>query len=342
MTEHLERAELRDAFRAAFGVSGMANKRFQEGEPWKARTQDPAKAASLIRDLCYVLKDLSILMHPYIPRAADRLAGFFGLRTGAGGLSWKDLGVLEGLGQVGTPEVLFSKLEDDRIAELRERYAGSQKERADRESAKASEDAAAAGKAPLPAAAPGNPAAPEKAAEPAVPPPMPYAELPAEERFAKLVDLRAAKIVKIERHPKADKLYIETLDDGSGAERIIVSGLVPFYKEEELLGKTIVLVNNLKPAKLRGTESRGMLLAASKDGPEGHEIVEVLEASWAEPGARVSLESTVGEPSPEIDIDTFFSMPIRSEGGTVKVGPKVLGAEGRPLTTVRVTDGNVG
>jgi len=342
ITAHLERAELRDAFRAAFAVSGLANKRFQDGEPWKARTQDPVKAASLIRDLCYVLKDLSILMHPYIPRAADRLAGFFGLKTGAGGLTWKDLGVLEGLGRVGTPEVLFSKLEDDRIAELRERYAGSQKERADRESAKASEDAAAVGKAPQPTASPGNPAAPEKPAEPAAPAPMPYAELPPEERFAKLVDLRAAKIVKIERHPKADKLYIETLDDGSGAERVIVSGLVPFYREEELLGKTIVLVNNLKPAKLRGTESRGMLLAASKDDPEGHEIVEVLDASWAAPGARVSLEGNDGEPPAQIDIDTFFSVPIRSEGGTVKVGPKTLQAEGRTLTTLRVTDGHVG
>jgi len=71
----------------------------------------------------------------------------------------------------------------------------------------------------------------------------PYADLPQEQRFLKLIALKEARIVKIERHPKADKLYVETLDDGSGIERVIVSGLVPFYKEEELLGKNIILVD---------------------------------------------------------------------------------------------------
>lgn len=351
ITDHLERAELRDAFRAAFTISGIANKRFQDGEPWKARSQDPAKAAGLIRDLCYVLKDLSILMHPYIPGAADRLAGFFGRKVGGpDGLSWKDLGALEGLGRITVPEVLFSKLEDERIAELRERYAGSQKDRADREAAKTSGEAPSAGTPPAPSARPEPAAGPapsapaSAAASPTAPAPAPapYADLPVEERFSRLVDLRAARIVKIERHPKADKLYIETLDDGSGTERVIVSGLVPFYQEEELLGKTIVLVNNLKPAKLRGVESRGMLLAASKDGPEGREIVEVLETPWAAPGTRVSPEGDAFETPAEIDIDTFFSMPIRTEGGSVKVGPRPLQAEGRTLSTARVMDGNVG
>lgn len=351
ITEHLERAELRDAFRAAFSISGIANKRFQDGEPWKARTQDPAKAASLIRDLCYVLKDLAILMHPYIPRAAEKLAGFFGLRVGGpDGLVWKDLGNLEGLGRVSAPEVLFSKLEDERIAELRERYAGSQKDRADRESGKAGAETGSGAPAGTPAPSPATPAgagnSAASSAQPGqsapAPAPMPYADLPVEERFARLVDLRTAKIVRIERHPKADKLYIETLDDGSGTERVIVSGLVPFYREEELLGKTIVLVNNLKPAKLRGVESRGMLLAASKDGPEGHEVVEVLDVPWAAPGTRIGPEGSYGEPPAEIDIDTFFSMPIRAEQGIVMVGSKPLLSEGRPLKTERVTDGHVG
>ena len=347
ITGHLERAELRDAFRLAFSISGIANKRFQDGEPWKARVQEPAKAASLIRDLCYILKDLAILMHPYIPRAAAVLAGFFGLNVGGSdGLSWNDLGKLEGLERVAAPEVLFTKLEDDKIAELRDRYAGSQKDRAGRESVKAGVETGGLPQNPPPRSEKGAGKIPSTSAKPAesvpAPSPMPYADLPVEDRFSRLVDLRTAKIVKIERHPKADKLYIETLDDGSGAERVIVSGLVPFYKEEELLGKTIVLVNNLKPAKLRGVESRGMLLAASKDGPEGHEVVEVLDVPWAAPGTRVFLETVFGEPPAEIDIDTFFSMPIRSEQGTVKVGSQTLTADGRPLKTERVTDGHVG
>ncbi|MDP3176354.1 MAG: methionine--tRNA ligase, partial [Spirochaetaceae bacterium] len=76
-TARLERAELRDAFRDAFDLADLANKRFQEGEPWKTRTSEPEKAAGLVRDLCYVLRDLAIMVHPYMPDAAARLASFF-------------------------------------------------------------------------------------------------------------------------------------------------------------------------------------------------------------------------------------------------------------------------
>ena len=77
------------------------------------------------------------------------------------------------------------------------------------------------------------------------------------------MDLRAARIIDVKRHPDAEKLYIETIDLGT-EQRTIVSGLVPHYKEEELNGHMIVLVSNLKPALLRGVESKGMLLAASE------------------------------------------------------------------------------
>lgn len=334
----LERAELRDAFRAAFQIADLANKRFQAAEPWKARTTDPDRVASLLLDLCLVLRDLAIIMHPYMPSAMDALAGFLGLSVGPGGLSWKDVGRREGVSTVRSAAVLFQKLEPDRIAELRDRYSGTQKDRAEREADKATEargaDRGAAGSAKT-----------ERAPQtPADTKPVPYAELPLPERFARLVDLRVAKIVKVERHPKADKLYIETLDDGSGRERVIVSGIVPFYREEELLGKNIVLVNNLRPAKLRGVESRGMLLAASRSGVEGKETVEVLEAPWALPGTRVLLE---GQDSgiaadAEIDVEAFFSVPISAKDGAVLVGDRPLMAQGRPFKTVSVPDGDVG
>ena len=117
-----------------------------------------------------------------------------------------------------------------------------------------------------------------------------------EERFSKSIDLRVAKIVSVERHPKADKLFIETIDLGYET-RQIVSGLVGHYTEEELARKQIILVSNLKPAKLRGVESQGMLLAASKG-----ETVEVLFLENAEPGARVSLDGfpTGDDPLPMI------------------------------------------
>jgi methionyl-tRNA synthetase len=350
--DHLERAELRDAFRSAFELSDLANKRFQDGAPWKTRTSDPAAAAALIGELCYVLRDLAVMIRPFLPGAAARLASFLGesfaaSAAGAGGLTWADVGRRGGLGKVASPEVLFSKLEDDRVAELRDRYAGSQKERAGRnaEAARATEAAPGSDAASPASTAPAAPVA----QAPKAPKPAPLAELPAEERFERLIDLRVAKIVKIERHPKADKLYVETLDDGSGVERVIVSGLVPYYKEEQLLGKSIVLVNNLKPARLRGVESRGMLLAASRKvvgeaGASVKEAVEVLDAGDAAPGTRLSLEGriTAAAALPEIDVDAFFSVPIAAKGGFAYIGSARLVAGSRPFALGLVPEGEVG
>jgi methionyl-tRNA synthetase len=285
-----------------------------------------------------------------MPHAAEKLAAMLGQRLGGGGLDWSALGGTTGLLKVGTPEVLFAKLDEKYIAELRERYSGSQKDRAER-------DEYAQGKAAAAEAAPVA-ATPEKAQSPAVhaeaattaspvpapAKPIPYADLPLEQRFGKLIALKVAKIVKIERHPKADKLYIETLDDGSGTERVIVSGLVPFYKEEELLGQNIILVDNLKPAKLRGIESRGMLLAASLAGPEGKEAVEVLSASWAAPGTAVTLEGMAAgnQVEPQIDVDSFFSVPLLSKGGFAMAGSARLAVDGKPLSLLKVLDGEIG
>jgi len=336
-TDHLERAELRDAFRAAFELSDLANKRFQEGEPWKTRTSDPEAAAALIGELCYVLRDLAVMIHPFLPASASRLSSFFGKTIGPGGLTWSDIGVAGGLASVRAPEVLFAKLEDELVTELRDRYSGTQRERSDRDAS------------PLAEAQAADTASTAKAAP--APKPFPLAELAVEERFERLIDLRVAKIVKIERHPKADKLYIETLDDGSGSQRVIVSGLVPFYSEGELLGKSIVLVNNLKPAKLRGIESAGMLLAASrmvvgKDGSSVKEAVEVLDAGDAAVGTRLALEGGAGfgalEAPGEIDVDTFFSVAIKAAGGFARIGERRLVTPAGPIALSKVPDGEIG
>ncbi|MDR1506756.1 MAG: methionine--tRNA ligase [Treponema sp.] len=347
ITEKLEGAELRDAFRLIFELSSFANKTFQDCEPWKLRTADPPQAAAVIRGLCCVVKDLAILIGPYLPASAEKIASFFGLRFAAGGVSpsaapaaaaaggkslgWDDLGKTGGLSQVVKSEVLFAKLEDEKIDRLREQYSGSQKDRAPKA------DKAAAG---APAAAAGNPV--KAAGEPG---PVPL--------FGKTLDLRVAEIVKVERHPNAEKLYIETLDI-AGEQRVIVSGIVPFYREDELLGKHIIVAYNLKAAKLRGVESRGMLLAAEDhggsgadggsraDGESGEMRCEVLDASGVPSGTRVVLDGEEAPDSPEeITIDTFFSVPIRVVGGVVTSGGKALTLDGKPLRTSVVTDAEV-
>lgn len=359
IAEKLEGAELRDAFHLIFELSSFANKTFQDGEPWKQRKENPPAAENLIYNLCHVVKDLAIMIHPYLPESAGKIAEFFGLSIGPKGLSWKDVGTLSPLKRVNNPQVLFTKLEDDQIAALRDRYSGSQKERSDRDEAEAtaksetkgspSEDAKFSTTAPHAAAL--STAEPSTAAHPGEAPreaahsaavSNPVSELPLTERFLNTLDLRVAQIVKIERHPKADKLYIETLEI-NGEERLIVSGLVPYYKEEELLGKRIIVAYNLKAAKLRGVESRGMLLAASIKGGEGPDVVEVLDAGMVPTGTRVGIEGRLGPTTiAEVDIDTFFSIPIRVTDGRVTVDGKPLTLGDSVITTQRVVNGEVG
>jgi methionyl-tRNA synthetase len=300
ISEKLDRAELRDAFREVFELSSLANKYFQDSEPWRLRNDDPQKSASVIRDLTYIVRDFSVLIEPYMPQSAEKIASFFGLKLGEN-FSWKEAGKPQGLDNVQIKgEMLFTKLEDEQIETLRERYSGTQKER-----------------------------------------------IESKPSFSSVIDLRVAKIEKVERHPKADKLYIETLEVGEGESRTIVSGLVPFYTEEQLLGKKIIVAYNLKPAKLRGIESKGMLLAAGdKKGvnPNGEAVerVEVLDAENYPTGTRLLLEGEEAVLTPqEIDIDTFFSYPIVVKDNEVLHNGKKLCLDGKPVRTVIISEGEV-
>jgi methionyl-tRNA synthetase len=113
------------------------------------------------------------------------------------------------------------------------------------------------------------------------------------DEFAK-VDLRVARVVTAEEHPNADRLLKLQVDDGSGTPRQICAGVKAYYKPEDLVGKLIVIVANLAPRKIRGEESRGMLLAASDaskdEAAEGTErnVVLLMPMSDIPPGAIVS------------------------------------------------------
>ncbi len=113
--------------------------------------------------------------------------------------------------------------------------------------------------------APNNPAtsnAASAAAPAAAPAPGAPKPIVTFEDFAKL-DLRVARIIQAEAHPKADRLWKLQLDDGSGVPRQICAGIKEHYTIEQLTGRLIVIVANLAPRVIRGEESRGMLLAAS-------------------------------------------------------------------------------
>ena len=340
VTELLEWSELKDAFHEIFAISSIANKAFQDGEPWKTRNTDPEAAANLIGNLAYVLKDLMIMVHPYLPHYAEKVLSFFG-KTGVtgkvgkpnneGALTWADLGKTEGLDKLYKTEIIFKTMDNPTTDAYRERYSGKQADRLNQEAAA------------KPAKQENNAKKEKKVEQKEAPKKEPLTKEQQIDIFNEKVILKVAKILEVTRHPDAEKLYVEKLDDGTGVERIICSGLVPYLKEEDLLGKHVVIADNLKPRKLRGIESRGMLLAADYTDADGKECVEVLDCSWAAPGTPVVIEGTdpAFAKAEVVDADTFFEVPISVTEKTVNINGKTLVADGKAIQTVNTVNGEV-
>lgn len=340
VTEYFEWANLKDAFHEIFAISSIANKAFQDGEPWKTRNTEPEKAASLIRDLCYIIKDLMIMVQPFMPQYAAKVLSFFdkqtvnkrvGFKGNENPLDWSNLGITEGLTTVSNPEIVFTPLDNAKTESYRQRYAGSQAER--KEDKKAEKANKKADK---------KEAKEQKKAEK-----KETKILSAQEQievFNSKIALKVAKIISVEKHPEADKLYIEHLDDGSGNDRVILSGLVPYLTEEELLGKHVVIADNLQPRKMRGIESFGMLLASDYKDADGKDCVEVLNCPWAKPGTPVILEGADVDTPKEnlIDADTFFSVNINVVDKVVKIANKNLIVDGQSINMTFTENGEVG
>ncbi len=161
------------------------------------------------------------------------------------------------------------------------------------------------------------------------------------EHFNKYIELKVAKVIDIKCNPEGEKLYIETLDDGSGTPRTIQSGLRPYLKEDEILGKNVIIAANLAPRKMRGVESHGMLLAADYV-ENGVEKVELLTAPWAAPGTQVVLEGTEPCEKPEkIDIDRFLKVEYKIENYSAVIADKKIFAAGKAITTEKTENGEI-
>ena len=180
------------------------------------------------------------------------------------------------------------------------------------------------------------------------------------------------EILSIEKHPDADKLSVETIDDGSEGGRVILSGLAPYFAPEELVGADIILAENLKPRKMRGIESKGMLLASHYTDADGTERVELVGMPGAAAGTPVTLEGASGgagravspgqKPGAElsgnqaagteacgaavqkpqaIDAELFFAVPFTVEDFRVCAAGKQLLVNGKPLVMKHVKSGTV-
>ena len=306
ITDLLEHAEEKDALHEIFALSDLGNKAFQDAEPWKKRTESPEEAKKLLSTLYFLIRDLGVMVTPYIPSTGEKILSFLGRNNSV----WKDIGNTDGDVSVEKVELLFTKLEDKLIDELRIRYSGTQAERKEKEEVRKE----------------------DKKEESIV------------EQFKKKVILKVSKIVDVQRHPGGDKLYILQLDTGEAERRQIVSSIVPYYREDELLGRNIVIVSNLKPANFRGVKSNGMLLAANEKGDEEHKTCELIFADDLPVGAVIEFDNQepVEKITTYLKAEHFFALPIKVIDGTVCVEGNPLGYGGKHLKVYKYIDGNVG
>ena len=229
--------KLSDSIKLVWSFISRTNKYIDETTPW-VLGKDEARKAELNRvlyDLVESLRAISVMIEPFIPTTARRIWAQLNLPQNFDEIRISDI---EGWGktpvgiQINKPEQLFPRIE------IEEEKPEAKKEVKENKKAKKEE-----------------PKAPEKAKEN-------EDGMIGIEDFSK-VDLRVVEILAAEPVPKTDKLMKIQVSLGD-EERTVVSGIAKFYKPEDLIGKHVVLVANLKPAKLRGVMSHGMLLAASK------------------------------------------------------------------------------
>ncbi|MFH1174555.1 MAG: methionine--tRNA ligase [archaeon] len=154
-------------------------------------------------------------------------------------------------------------------------------------------------------------------------------QTPVEQRIG--LDLRVAKILAVDNHPKADKLYVLQLDLGS-EKRQLVAGLRQHYAKEDLLGKNLIIVANLKPTTLRGVESQGMLLAAD-DGKE----IGILTIDAA-PGSVVDIGKNAAE---QITYEEFSTFSLEAKEGKAYCNDVMMTVNGKNVLIEKVTDGKI-
>lgn len=262
--EAFERLDYRAALKAITEISQTANGFIQSSAPWAKQKTDKEGARADLSDAADVAYLVAALLQPVVPRLSEKLFG----QLGAAPLTYAQLQtakypLLDRSKPIGTPEPLINRLEEESVNKL----IVAPPEEAKPEKKKSVETRPV--EAPKPAGAP--------AAEAAVTSEIEYAD------FAK-IQLKVGKILAAEPIPKADKLLKLSVDVGEGTPRTIAAGIREAYPEpEKLVGRSVVVVANLKPRALRGIESKGMLLAA---GPGGKDL-SLVDPGKLPPGSDV-------------------------------------------------------
>ena len=235
-----------DAIDEIFVLLRRANKYIDETTPWiLAKDENThARLGTVLYNLLEAIRFAAVALEPFLPETSARILSQ--LNTTNGGLeSLTTFGVLEVGGQVNAPEILFARLDmEKKMAQIN--------------------------------------AFNETKAKAALPPLEiePYAEENVDFDTFCRSDLRAVKVKDCQPVKKSDKLLQFTLDDGTGTDRQILSGIAKYYKPEDLIGKTLVAITNLPPRKMMGRQSDGMLLSAvhTEKGEEKLNLVMISDA----------------------------------------------------------------
>ena len=231
---YADEMQFSQALTELWALISRTNKYIDETAPWVLAKDEAnrARLAAVMYNLCEAIRIISILVSPFLPHTAPKIQAQLGAPAAV--LSWEqagEWGLLPAGFTVQKGEIIFPRI--DIAKELAELEAQQKAAREAKEQAQQKAEG--------------------------------IAQISIDD-FAK-VELRVAEVKDCEPVKRAKKLLKLTLDDGSGAPRTVASGIAQWYKPEDLIGKKIILVANLKPAKLCGVESNGMICAA--DAPDG-------------------------------------------------------------------------
>ena len=217
--------KFRDAQKEAMNLARIGNKYIADCEPWKVWKTDPKRVETILYISLQLVANLAIAFEPFLPFSSARLRKMINIDS----FDWNQLGSIDLLKaghQLAEPELLFEKIEDEAIQYQLNKLEEIKK---------------------------ANAAAEYKPKD--IKPTVSF------EDFEKL-DIRVGTIKNCEKVKKANKLLKFTIDDGTGTDRTIVSGIAKFYNPEELIGKQVCFIANFAPRKLMGIESQGMILSA--------------------------------------------------------------------------------
>ncbi len=223
--QYLNVFKFREAQKEAMNLARIGNRYITECEPWKVWKTDPKRVETILNISLQLVANLAIAFEPFLPFSSEKLRKMINMPN----FEWTQLGstdILKAGTQLGEPELLFEKIEDEVIERQLQKLADTKK---------ANEEAS-------------YQAAPIK-------PEVSFDD------FEKL-DIRVGHILNCEKVKKSKKLLKFTIDDGSGVERTICSGIAAYYEPEQLIGKDVLFVANFAPRKMMGIESQGMILSA--------------------------------------------------------------------------------